>query len=581
MSKRNLVITGWYLPEYLAAAAAAYIGYHGDADVVGSSIARLPSVLERYGFNYKHIDILGVGLENNLERLGAVLARLAEQGITTRWISQRKFPMKPEVEIALAESGGGFSEVRVAMTDTLIEAVGEVIEDETDDLENAVNRLKPFATFDVLSPEQYAVRQKDDTPLTVQEIWPVVYQAAHFCSRDKGDDKVCGRVVQTLARNDCRDIRTLKCAYGAMINEYLMGYRGEMLGSSEATDELRELLKDVALADKANVMIFGETGVGKQVAAEFIHAHSIETRKKHLFAEMNCACAGDDDMLMDALFGHEDGAYTGAKGERKGIFEDANGGTVFLDEIATAGPKVQAMLLKVLDKKPIQRVGGCSDKEIHVDVRIICATNEDLQQMVIDGKFRHDLYERLCGIVVEIKPLYQRLEDIEPIANNQWRRLTGSSLKKEQIAQLMKYDYPGNVRELISIVNNAHFLKEEDFSKVIAAREKANARIINWRRRQRIVAAGEGADADVSGMIPCMVPMAAVAPVAKVTDELRKKLDALPVKERTKAEGFVKLYRDCGCDMKRVRKETNVNRNTMLKYLAMVEIDPVNHRGTV
>lgn len=579
MGRKNLIITGWYYPEYMAAAAAAYIGYHGEADIVGASMTRLASVMEKHGFGYEHVDVLGVGLENNLERLAAVLKALKEKGVTTRWISQRKFPMKPEIESALAENGGSFSEVRVAMTDTLIEAVGEVIEDDTDELENAVSRLRPFATYEVLTPEKYALRQnEDDEPLRMQDVWPFIYQAARYRSSDRGDDKVCGQVIRSLARGECRDIRTLTCAYGALIKDYLQGYHGELLGTSRVTDELRVLLKDVAQADKANVMIFGETGVGKQVAAEFIHAHSIESRRKNLFAEMNCACAGDDDMLMDALFGHEVGAYTDAKTVRKGIFEEANGGTVFLDEIATAGPKVQAMLLKVLDGKPIQRVGGCSEKEIRVDVRIISATNEDLQQMVIDGRFRHDLYERLCGLVVEIKPLYERIEDVEPIANGRWRVLTGESLTKKQVEQLKKYDYPGNVRELISIVNHAHFLKEKDFSKVIAAREKANARIIDWRRRLRLEAAGRAENAEAREMVPCMTPSAAQAQAPEAEDELQKRLNALSSKDRAKAEGFINTYRDCGCDMRRVRRETTVNRNTMLKYLKKVGIDPVNHR---
>ena len=190
-------------------------------------------------------------------------------------------------------------------------------------------------------------------------------------------------------------------------------------------------------------------------------------------------------MLMDRLFGHEKGAFTDAKEQRKGLFDDADGGTLFLDEIGETSERVQAMLLTVLETGTFVRVGGSETNRVKVDVRLVCATNRNLQQMVLDGKFRLDLYQRISEFPVQLAPLRDRKEDIEPLVRNFWHNMTGKMPTKKQIAALSAYDYPGNVRELIAILKQAKAFEEDDFIKILAAHAEFNQVLLNGLRTNR------------------------------------------------------------------------------------------------
>ena len=190
-------------------------------------------------------------------------------------------------------------------------------------------------------------------------------------------------------------------------------------------------------------------------------------------------------MLMDRLFGHEKGAFTDAKEQRKGLFDDADGGTLFLDEIGETSERVQAMLLTVLETGTFVRVGGSEANRVKVDVRLVCATNRNLQQMVLEGKFRLDLYQRISEFPVQLTPLRDRKEDIEPLVRNFWHNMTGKMPTKKQIAALSAYDYPGNVRELIAILKQAKALGEDDFAKILAAHAEFNQVLLDGLRTNR------------------------------------------------------------------------------------------------
>jgi DNA-binding NtrC family response regulator len=229
---------------------------------------------------------------------------------------------------------------------------------------------------------------------------------------------------------------------------------GSFLGESPEFQRLLHLIERVAPSE-STVLIVGETGAGKERVAKLIHARS--SRKSRPFVVVDCA-ALQESLLQSELFGHERGSFTGADKMKPGLFEVANGGTIFLDEIGEISAATQTKLLRVLDTSVFRRVGGTS--EIQVDVRVLAATNRDLQQMVRQGLFREDLYYRLSTISLEIPPLRRRAGDAEFLARHFIAVLNerfGSAkfLGTGAIDALCKHQWPGNVRELKHAVEAA------------------------------------------------------------------------------------------------------------------------------
>ncbi len=230
-----------------------------------------------------------------------------------------------------------------------------------------------------------------------------------------------------------------------------------LVGGSVAMQEVYRLINKVAATD-TTVLIQGESGTGKELVARAVH--TLGKRKGKLFVPVDCA-AIPDTLIESELFGHEKGAFTGAYKDRKGKFESAGEGTIFLDEIGDLREELQAKLLRVLQEKRISRVG--SDMSIPVDVRIISASNRDLQQAVLDGNFRKDLYYRLAIIVIDLPPLRQRREDIPALTRYFLNRYAGKRkmyIEDTALEKLKKYDFPGNVRELENIIERAVVLAE-------------------------------------------------------------------------------------------------------------------------
>ncbi|MCP3898924.1 MAG: sigma-54-dependent Fis family transcriptional regulator [Desulfobacteraceae bacterium] len=226
-------------------------------------------------------------------------------------------------------------------------------------------------------------------------------------------------------------------------------------------EELSEVKKMIQLASKnmSNVLITGETGTGKGIVAKAIHYQSY--LDKGPFIIINCA-AFPENLIESELFGHEKGAFTGADIKRIGIFEMAQDGTLFLDEIGDLPLHLQSKLLTVLDEKVIRRIGGRSD--IPINVRIIAATNTDIEERIKNKEFRSDLYYRLSLIRIHIGPLRERVKDIEKLSlyfTSKFRPDLSLSIPQAEIEKLKKYDWPGNIRELRNIIERTIILRTD------------------------------------------------------------------------------------------------------------------------
>jgi len=234
-----------------------------------------------------------------------------------------------------------------------------------------------------------------------------------------------------------RDNRGLKDA---------MRPHGQIIGVSPAMQEVKDLIARVAQSS-ATVLLLGETGTGKELAAHLIHINS--KRSARPFIAVNCA-ALPRELLESELFGHEAGAFTGATGRKLGRFELANGGAIFLDEVAEITPDIQAKLLRVLQEKEIIRVGGVAP--VGCDVRVIAATNRDLHEAMRAGRFREDLYFRLNVFPICMPPLRDRKEDLPMLVEQRLKRLASEMkipqpvMSNEALAALSRYDFPGNIR---------------------------------------------------------------------------------------------------------------------------------------
>jgi Nif-specific regulatory protein len=235
-----------------------------------------------------------------------------------------------------------------------------------------------------------------------------------------------------------------------------------MIGESVRMREIYSFLAKVA-ATQSTVLLRGESGTGKELAAHAIHLNSPRAAKP--FVAINCATL-TETLLESELFGHEKGAFTGAIAQRRGKLEVADGGTVFLDEVGELTPMIQAKLLRVLQEREFERVG--STRPIKVDVRIIAATNKDMEEAIKGGSFRQDLYYRLNVVAIAMPPLRERREDISLLASyftakyskHCKRRVSGIS--PEARNTLRSYDWPGNVRELENAIERAVVLGSSD-----------------------------------------------------------------------------------------------------------------------
>ena len=281
------------------------------------------------------------------------------------------------------------------------------------------------------------------------------------------EHNVVGRIIVFRDISKEIEISQMKVEVSRLRTELEMKYAfDKIIGKSEEMKAVYAVMQQ-AIESNITVLIQGESGTGKELVARAIHFNS--PRKAGPFVDVNCA-AIPESLIESELFGHERGAFTGATAQRIGKFESANGGTIFLDEIADMQPLVQAKLLRVLQEREIQRVGGTGN--IPINVRVIAATNRDLEAAVKAGQFREDLFYRIAGFPIPVPPLKERREDI-PLLGHHFlqeyakaadKPISGFSTGALQL--LMSYDWPGNVRELENTIERAVLLETSDVLQV-------------------------------------------------------------------------------------------------------------------
>jgi DNA-binding NtrC family response regulator len=283
--------------------------------------------------------------------------------------------------------------------------------------------------------------------------------AYHYVNKPFNLDEVALLVEKALETSQLRrEVRTLR---GSQEKEY--GFDA-IIGDSPAMQQIKSLLARVAASPASTVLLTGETGTGKDLAAKAIHYNS--TRAPRAFVNITCS-ALPEQLLESELFGHERGAFTDARQQKRGLFETADGGTVFLDEIGEMTAALQAKLLRFLEEKTFKRVGGLAD--MRVDVRVVAATNRDLEQEVKSGKFREDLFYRLQVMPIRLPPLRERRGDVPLLAayfidrfNREFRKHV-RGLSAPAAAVLQQYGWPGNVRELRNAIERAMLLIDREW----------------------------------------------------------------------------------------------------------------------
>ena len=280
--------------------------------------------------------------------------------------------------------------------------------------------------------------------------------AYDFISKPPDLNRLLQTVRHALDRQQLQDqVRRLKKK---------VSKKHRMIGASKSLEKVREIMEKAAPTD-ARVLITGPNGTGKELVAHGLHEQS--ARAKGPFVEVNCA-AIPAELIESELFGHKKGAFTSAVKDRKGKFETAEGGALFLDEIGDMSLSAQAKVLRALQESRVTPVG--SDKDVRVDVRVLAATNKDLELEIKEGRFREDLYHRLSVINIEVPALDKRKEDIPELVSHFLQQISeeqgmgGRSFADQAIAELQKLNYSGNIRQLRNLVERLMILGQEEIS---------------------------------------------------------------------------------------------------------------------
>ena len=449
----TLILTGWGWKEYAVAAAVLLKALDGKADVQGMSKRHLPEFLASEGAKWKRIYIVGISLGGDEPLLAQTLKDLRKRKVEIIWISgmamsdSQKRDIAPLMKVMLFE-GGYFN-------GSLVKAVGKAFDVD-------VSGVLPFAI------------EKNKIPKSVPPYHELI-SAAMYVHRCYQDEKPYETAIQYLASG------IAECAWSPEMRKLIDHYRQygnrELVGSGAQMKELRGYIERIAAHPEARVLILGESGTGKETVAAQIHTRS--PRRNEPFFAFNCASV-NPELLESRFFGHEKGSFTGANEQRQGLFELADGGTLFLDEIGELPLEAQGTLLRVLEGGRFMRLGG--KEEIKTDVRLVTATNRNLPAMVREGKFREDLFMRLNVVQIRVPPLREHKEDIRDIADIWWFEKFRKHLSEEQIAALGEYDYPGNVRELLNLLERAAVLDETDFTRLIAKHREMNAGLLDSDR---------------------------------------------------------------------------------------------------
>ena len=436
---KTLILTGWGLMDYAYSAAVLLRKFH-NAELHGISQRRLPHFLaeleERAAKETFQLIILGIGLDSDCKMLLDSVKKLHSKKTEITFFSVIELS-DPEMKAQL----GKCMELKIN-ADWEYDSLAEFV----------------AASYAVDCPDLIAGAGENVKKNSDAEKWHTLIHAAMYRYRVYQDSEAYPQAIKALSQGTLIMTKSQE----EMISHYALYGKRELIGESQAIAELWDLINKIGPQDNTRVLIYGASGTGKETVANLLHFKS--GRRNEPFIAFNCACLSPQ-LLESRLFGHVKGAFTGAVDSHTGVFEEANFGTLFLDEVAELSPDVQAGLLRVLQEGCFRLLGG--HKDIKVDVRIISATNKNLFKMVKEGKFREDLFYRLNAVQIYIPPLKERPEDIAKIADSIWLRLKRKKLKKDQIDVLKTYDWPGNVRELNNILERAFSLEAEDFSALL------------------------------------------------------------------------------------------------------------------
>ncbi len=429
------ILAGWGIPH--ACAAALALVKYPQAEVRSASrryVAEALTDLARTG-DLQRIVIAGVPFSADEDAISQALSKLRRDGCAVEWYAYE--PHRPSVALASLASID-LSPSPEAMCERMAKALGL----------GRTGRAHP-----ILRVCKADGRALPDALREHREL----LSAAMSAYRRFQDVEAYPLAIRTVAAGVA-----IPEPQGRMLAEYRDHGHRELVGGSSHLKDLRRKIDLLGKEGNCRVLITGETGVGKETVAYLIHAKS--PRPSEIFIEFNCADFSPQ-LIESRLFGHEKGAFTGAAESHVGVFELADSGTLFLDEVGELSAEAQAGLLRVLQEGRFYRVGG--EEPVSVNVRVIAATNGDLEQRVCDGDFREDLYYRLNAIRLEILPLRERREDIRPIAYSIWAKSALPALTEDQLAVLEAYDWQGNVRELQNVLERARVFGEKDFRRLL------------------------------------------------------------------------------------------------------------------
>ncbi len=434
---RAHILTGWSV-DYACAAAVAFRRFC-DPRVVAVSKRKLPRYLKELASRKRmpqSLYILGVALTEDMDMTAEAVALLKKKGVKLVYIT--KFTPYDELLARFSD----FIEFRYPNKD---KSLTQVAKDKF--------AVKQADVAHLLHLVECPVNERSDDDQQRIDL----LDAANWQHRVNDDVRPYSKAIATIA-----EARAIDAEQKQLLRTYDRFKTTEMRGDSQAMRDLWESIKAVGNDGECSVLIGGETGTGKEIVANLIHLNSPRTEAP--FEAINCATL-TPQLLRSELFGHKKGSFTGAHKNHKGAFERADGGTLFLDEIGEMPPDLQAALLRALQQKRFTPIGG--EAEIAVDTRVIAATNRNLWDMVREGTFRMDLLFRLNVIELQIPPLRRRKEDIAAIANGYLMGQKRSRLTATQTKQLCNYDWPGNVRQLLNILDRARILGNDDFAAIL------------------------------------------------------------------------------------------------------------------
>lgn len=459
--KMNNLIIATHKENYYIATAFLYKGL-GKADIVFSRADKIYETLNEYAdSSYKNIYIVAMRIkEDYIDEIRTAVDKMIRNKKEVKW-----FVLRDRVHITKDADKKFFANIIKTPdgNETLIDIMKKEPELKINNEDyDRLNEFYEFIDKRLLeakeNKKQYEKKLSDKEKEFEQNFRYIEYTKQYFFRNSFEGEKILIDMIKKVAYNSI-SADDLKNAVDF--------YEIHLSGESKAVKKILEKISKLAYHPKASVLIYGETGIGKEVVARMIH----DVRKlSGRFMGINCA-AIPETLMESNLFGYKKGSHSQADKDQKGIIEMAENGTVFLDEIGEMSMNLQAKLLRVLEEKEVLPVG--STEFIPVNFSIICATNRDLEKMVKEGKFRHDLFYRINTYEIIIPPLRERKEDIEIIAAEFLYNLYLSGecerkiLTRKQLEALKSYNWPGNVRELQNFLYRAIIDEEDDFGKMM------------------------------------------------------------------------------------------------------------------